>query len=263
MSYATEQRAIELRQAGVSLENIRIATGLTDYRIKSLTRGVVKVKPIETPFAKAVERAFILATRPHGIRDYELTDILHQEYGSTWNTVTGRYVSNYDSDKKKRVKEKVRLLARQEDCDVLFVKDWVDVDAPTASREFLEAAAKNLMSRIYSTVSEYMELHATRWREDSQEADYARRKQAWAVEHHLLKMAVKGYGGKEPLAVLLERSLVLTDLLEGTPDVPMTSGKCGWYDEASEYYPEPSKKDPFLDYVESQGWLKEVEDRFV
>ncbi|MNX78289.1 hypothetical protein D3C86_1098700 [compost metagenome] len=107
-----------------------------------------------------------------------------------------------------------------------------------------------------------MELHATRWREDSDEADLAQRKQLYAVERHLLKMAVKGYGG-EPLAVLLERSLVLTDLLEGTPDALMPSGEGDWHGERLEYYPEPKGTTPFLDFVESQGWLKEVEDRFV
>ncbi|MNF81922.1 hypothetical protein D3C84_642140 [compost metagenome] len=65
----------------------------------------------------------------------------------------------------------------------------------------------------------------------------------------------------EPLAVLLERSLVLTDLLEGTPDAAMTSVDAT--SEKLDYYPEPRCTNPFLDFVESQGWLKEVEHRFV
>lgn len=264
MSNATEQQAIELRRAGMSIEKIAQKTGLTDYKIKRLTKGIAKVKSINTPFDKSVERVYQLAIRSQGIRDYEFLDILHQEYGSTWDTTTGRYISKYDDSNKKRVKSKVRQRAALEDCNTLFVTDWVDVEAPTTSRKFLEAAAKDVMSRIDSHVNEYMERHATRWKEDSEEADLAQRKQAWAVEHHLLKMAVKGYGGKEPLAVLLERSLVLTDLLEGTPDLPMTqsSSKGDWHDEAPEYYPEPTRTDPFLDHVESQGWLKEVEARW-
>jgi hypothetical protein len=259
-----EQQAIALRQEGMSYKKIELITGLTDYKIKSLTKGIQKVRPINTPLAKSVERVYPLAIRPQGIRNYELHDILHQEYGSTWDTTTGHYVSNYDSNKTGYVKEKVRIRAAQEDFKTVFVMDWVDVEKPTASRKFLEAAAEDLMSRLESYTHQYMELHGTRRTEDSDEADRAQCKQMWAAEHHLLKMVVKGYGGKEPLAVLLERSLVLTDLLEGTPDTPMTSANGDWYDdEASEYYPEPTRADPFLDYVESQGWLKDVEDSFI
>ena len=257
-----EQQAVTLRKEGMSIDFIVQATGLTDYKVKMLTKGIAKVKPINTPFDKSVERGFSLAVRQHGVRDYELRDILHEEYDSKWDTSTGRYVSNYDKDTIKRVREKVRIRAAQEDCNVLFTPDWIDEGAPTAGREFLEAAAKDLMSRTDSYANQYMERHATRWTEDSEEADLAQRKQHYAARRHLLKLAVKGYG-MEPLAVLLERSLVLTDLLEGAPDAPMTSGKGDWYGETPDYYPEPSRNDPFLDHVESQGWLKEVEDRFV
>ncbi|UVK99863.1 hypothetical protein [Pseudomonas sp. B21-048] len=269
MSNAIEQQAVELRQEGMSYANIMKATGLPERKVKALTKGVTKVKRIDTPFAKAVERVFTLAVRPHGIRDYELRDILHQEYGSTWDTTTGQYVSNYDSNVIKRVREKVRLRAALEDCNALFTMDWVDEDAPTAGREFLEASAADLMSRIEGYVNEFMEHHATRWREDSEEADQAQRKQLYAAKRHLLKLAVKDYG-KEPLDVLLERSVAITDALEGTLDAPIPqsranrSGGDGEPDtDTLKYYPEPSRTDPFLDFVASQGWLKEVEGRFI
>lgn len=271
-----EQEAIALYQnAGMSIAYIMKATGLPERKVKSLTKGITKppkvkkvrkaVTKIPTAFTKAVDRIYPLAVRPHGIRDYELNDILHQEYGSTWDTSSGEYVSNYSSDNKKRVREKVRLRAVQEDCNALFVMDWVGEEKPTASRRFLEAAAEDLMSRIESYTHQYMELHATRRGEDSEEAELAQRKQAWAAGHHLLKMAVKGYDRNEPLAKLLKRSVALTDALDNTPDLPMTQcrGKGDWYDEAPKYYPEPTSNDPFLDYVKSQGWLREVEDRFV
>ena len=263
MSNAIEQQAVELRQAGMSYANIMNATGLPERQVKALTKGVAKVKRIDTPFAKAVERVFQLAARPYGIRDYELRDILHQEYGSTWDTTTGRYVSNYDNNVIKRVREKVRLRGTQEDNNVLFVMDWVDEEAPTAGREFLEASAADLMSRIEGYVNEYMERHATHWREDSEEADHAQRKQLYAAKRHLLKLAIQGYG-KEPLDMLLERSVALTDALEGTPDAPILrsyaneSGGDGEPDtDTLKYYPEPSRTDPFLDFVASQGWMKE------
>lgn len=268
MSNTVKQTVIDLRQAGMSIADIVKATGLTDYKVKSFTKGVVKVNPINTPFAKTVERVFKLAVRLHGIRDYELRDILHQEYGSTWDTTIGQYVSNYDSNVIKRVREKVRSRAAQEDCNALFVMDWVDEEAPTDGREFLEAAAADLMIWIENYTHQFMELHATRWREDSEEADLAQRKQLYAAKRHLLKLAVKGYGG-EPVDMLLARSLALTDALEGEPDAPVLQSRAnasaGGHLKANaiSYYPEPSRTDPFLDYVVSEGWLKGVDDRFI
>ncbi|MCF7545695.1 hypothetical protein [Pseudomonas petrae] len=255
-----EQQAIALRKEGMSIAKIMTATGLKERKVKDLIRSIPKVSPINTPLAKAVERVFQLAKMQHGIRDYELRDIMRNEYGSKWDTSTGKYVSSYSRDDIKYVREKVRIRAAQEDCNVLFTPDWIDETAPTAGREYLEAAAKNLMHRIESAALEYMELHATRWTEDSEEADLAQLKQRYAVERHLLKLAIRGYGG-EPLAKLLERSLVLTDLLEGTPDAAMTSVNATT--EKLDYYPEPKSIKPFLDFVESQGWLKEVEHRFI
>ena len=230
-----EHQAIALYQdKGMSIANIMKVTGLPERKVKELTKGMTKppkpkkarkvVTKIPTALVKAVDRVYPLVIRQQGIRDYELHDILHHEYGSTWDTTTARYVSKYDSSTKKRVKEKVRLRAEQE----------------------------------------FMELHQTRRGEDSELADLARKKQVWAAENHLLKMAIKGFG-KEPLALLLERSLTLTDFLEGTPDVPMnySSSRGDQDDESPPYYPEPKGTNPFLDHVESQGWLKKVEDRFV
>ena len=270
-SIPTEETVTKLRKGGMSIAKIMMATGLPERTVKDLIKGIAKpskikkvVTKIQTPFAKSAERVFPLAKRRHGIRDYELRNIMHEEYGSKWDTTTGNYVSSYDQSTIKRVKQKVRLRAAEEDCNVLFVMDWVDEEAPTAGREFLEAAANDLMARIEGHMNEYMELHATRWREDCEEADLALRKQLYAAESHLLKLAIKGHG-KEPLAALLERSLALTDLLEGTPDALLPSGRGSggdWYGEKLDYYPEPKGTAPFLDFVESQGWLKEVEDRF-
>jgi len=269
-STSVEETVVLLRIGGMSIENIHDATGVPVRKVKDLTKGIAKppkankaVTKTQKPFNKAVERVFSLAKTQYGIRDYELRNILHEEYRSEWDTTTGSYVSNYDQSTIKRVKQKVRLRAAGEDCSVLFVMDWVDEEAPTAGREFLEAAADDLMFRIQAHTHQYMEMHATRWQEDSEEADLAQRKQLYAAEHHLLKMAVKGYGIGEPLTLLLERSLVLTDLLEGTPDALMPVNEGDWQDEKPEYYPEPKGINPFLDFVDSQGWLKEVEDRLV
>lgn len=277
MLNAVEQQAVELRRNDwLSIEKIVKSTGLPERRVKALIKDIPKpskvkkvVAKIPTPFAKSVDRAFTLASRAQGIRDYELRDIMHEEYGCTWNTETGKYESNYNKHNIKRLKQKVRERAAQDDCNVFFVMDWVDEENPTASRKFLEDAASDLMARIEGYVEEFMEHHASRSEDDSEEAVLARRKQRYAAEHHLLKLAVKDYG-PEPLDVLLERSATLTNALEGTPDIPLSksgaqtiSGPGNAVADIPAYYPEPSRSSPFLDYVESQGWLKEVAHRLV
>jgi hypothetical protein len=265
---AAEQQAIQMRRDGDSIEKIKAATGLPERKVKALVKDVPKptkakqaVEKIPTPFAKSVERVFSLASRVHGIRDYELRDVLHQEYGCTWDTRIGREVSNYDHDTMKRVRAKVRQRAAEADCNVLFVMDWVDEEKATSGRVFLEDAAIDLMARIHMCADEYMEKFATRSTEDNAEADYARRKQRYAAESYLLKLAIKGYS-PEPLHNLQERSVALTSALDGIHDMALpanvTYGGSGYGDgqfDFPEYYPEPSGINPFLDYVESQGWL--------
>lgn len=265
---SAEQQAIQMRRDGDSIEKIMMATGLPERKVKALTKDIPKpvkgkkaVEKIPTPFAKSVERVYLLACRLHGVRDYEFRDILHQEYGSTWDARTGRYISSYDKDTMKRVRVKVRQRAAEADCNVLFVMDWVDEENATSSRMFLEAAAIDLMARIRAYADEYMEHHTTRHAEDNAEADLARRKQRFAAESHLLKLAIKGYG-HEPLDALQARTLALTNALDGIQDIELpapvvhSSGDSGVGEvERPHYYPEPSGINPFLDYVESQGWL--------
>lgn len=269
---STETTAIKLREGGMSIANIMKETGLTERQVKRLIAHIVKppkkqriVTKIPTPLVRASERVFTLASRPCGIRDYELRNIMHEEYGSTWDTSTGRYNSDYDSDKLKRVRAKVRERAIAEDCDVIFTMDWISEEDPRGSSQYLLSAADGLASRINEHVAEYMALHATRWNEDSDEARLAQVKQRYAVERHLLKLAVKNYG-KEPIDKLLERAATVVDKLEKTPDSPLSKsgqnyGNSGDKEHKQDYYPEPPRRNAFLDFVESQGWIKEVANR--
>jgi len=257
-----EEEAIKLRKDGMSIAKIMLATSLPERRVKQITAHItkpfkttLKVSRIPTPLAKASERAFALASRSHGIRDYEIRDILHEEYSSAWDTSAGKYRSNYTSDTLKRVKEKVRQRAASEGITPIFVMDWIDEAEPRASNEFLLSSATALCDRIAELVTEYMNHHATRRTEGSQEALLAQRKQRYAVERHLLKLTVQGYG-EEPLTRLLARVDTLLDELQGPPDAPLpknvpTQGASN----TREYFPEPSHEDAFLDFAESQGWL--------
>lgn len=242
-----EEQVVQLRRDGLSIAKIVQSTGHPERKVKALIKGIPM--GISTPFDKSVSRAYGLACRPQGIKDYELRSILHQEYGCKWDTSEGRYHSNFDADVIKRVKEKVRQRASKEDSNVIFVMDWVDETAPTGSRLFLEESALNLMCRIDECINQFMELHGARAAEDSEDADLALRKQAFAARKHILKI-VSGLGA-EPVAKLLVRTTAVTNLLDGAPD--MSCPKVP--DSRDEYFPEPSYNDPFLEYVESQGWL--------
>lgn len=242
-----EEQVVQLRRGGLSIAKIVQATGLPERRVKALTKDVPM--GISTPFDKSVSRIYDLATRPQGIKDYELRGIMHQEYGCKWDTSEGRYYSSFDAAVIKRVKERVRQRASKEDSNVIFVMDWVDETAPTGSRLLLENSALNLMCRIDECVNQFMELHGTRAEEDSEDADLAQRKQAFAARMHILKI-VSGLGA-EPVAKLLVRTTAVTNSLDGVSDMsgPLAKGS------RDEYFPEPSYNDPFLEYVESQGWL--------
>ena len=209
-----KERVVRLRMEGMSYANIMQETGLPERKIKGYCKGITKGKTATTPFERSVERALPLAIRPHGIRDYELRDILHREYGTIWDDDKKQYVSNYDSNVVKRVKDRVRTRAELDSRNALFVMDWVNEDAPSASRQYLEACAIELRSQIEACLSRFMESHASQWREDTKAADYAQDKQLYAAENFLLKLAIPGYGQGEPVSKLLKRSITLTDTLE-------------------------------------------------
>lgn len=271
-STPVEENVVKLREGGMSINNIMKETGLQERQIKKLTAHILKptkikqkVKRIPTPFAKSTERVFAIASLNGGIRDYELRNILHEEYGSTWDTTTGKYRSNYDSDTLKRVKEKVRRRAILESCNVIFVMDWINRENPRASSDFLQRAASDLLDRIEAYADEYIALYGTLQHESIDATMLARRKQQYAAKRHLLKLAVKGCS-PEPIERLLERTATLVDALEGTADASLPTSRMAYgpgITEAAEaaYFPEPTRQDAFLDFAESQGWIKGVVSR--
>lgn len=255
---AAEHRAIELRKEGMSFANIMKETGVPDRRIKALTKGIVKPRKalqrapkILKPFDKAFERIYPLACRTNGIRDYELRDILHEEYRSTWDFSNGNYESNYTSDTIKRIKFKARERAAEEGTSVAFTTDWIDECSPRLSFNFIVSSASDLRSRAEEYVVEYIAIHGTRQEDESDDAIVARSKQRYATLRLLWKLAVPDYG-KEPIQKLLNRSAKLVGELEGNPDVEFSGhGET----EKPDYYPEPTGRDHFLDFVEAQEWI--------
>lgn len=243
-----ELEAIRLySEEGLSIESVRIATGLTVRRTRTLLKDVPRA--LNTPFSKSVSRVYDLAVQPQGIKDHELRSILHEEYGSTWDTQEGAYHAKTTPDTVKQVKEKVRDRARREGQSAIFVIDWVCDSLATESRAFLETAALSLMARVDECVDEFMERFAAHGMEDSEEADLAHRKQAYAARRHLLKIASGLH--PEPVSALIERTTAVTNALDGTSDLPAPAVP---HQEAAGPTPEPSGSNAFLDYVEARGW---------
>lgn len=265
-----EETAVKLREGGMSIANIMKHTNLPERRVKQLIAHVVKPTKVQrtasktaTHLAIATQRIYALATRKIGIRDYELREILHKEYSSRWDTSVGYYRSNYDGDTIKRVKVKIRERAASECSTPIFVMDWIDEQAPTCGRQFLEYAALALQDRISELISEFMHFHRTRNSEESEDAELARRKQSYAARRYLLKIAIKGFH-PEPTEVLIERAIAVTNALDGIVDLNASVLKPSETGASKElFYPAPSRSDPFLDHVESQGWLKEVMHRII
>lgn len=241
-----EKTVIRLRQEGLSIAAIKQATGLSERRVKELVKGVPVV--LKTPFSKSVAQAYELAIRPQGIKDYVLREILYKEYGSTWDEQKGRYQAEYTSDTIRQVKEKVRERACSEGQSAIFVMDWVCDHSPTESRAFLEQAAIDLMSRVEECLGEFLEKFAAHTLEDSEAADLAHCKQAYAARRHIWKL-VSGLG-VEPVPTLLERTAVVTSMLDGVSDLPAPAIPR----RKPAPIPEPLHSNAFLDYVESQGW---------
>lgn len=248
-----------LVEQGFSRAAIMEQTGLKERFVRTHSQGVVKGSSIAKPektardnkLNTAARRVYVLAVRPQGIKDFELRDIVHSEYGAS-----------YDSNTLYRVKQRANALLEGTDNRLVFVPDWVCDESPAASREALEAMAINLQARIDEMLDEYMEEFATGLTDDQTESTEAQRKQHYAARRHLLKLAISDYG-QEPTAALLARSVSVTDALQGTQDVTLTAGITQAAKAPVEAPQEATGDlDAFFDFVEDQqeGTVQESTD---
>ncbi len=214
-------KVVELRQQGLSRAAILKATGFPERFVRTHIENVVVVtKAITSQLDTAVSRVYPLAVRPQGIKDYELRNICFEVYGSKLDEEKGVYVVNYGKDNLYRIKERCKALAAGTASVPMFVMDWVCDEAPTASRVTLEILALELEEAIQEKVNTFMELYATGYDANQTESSEAQRKQQYAARRHILKLAIKEYS-PEHTAVLLERSLSLTDALDSASDAEL------------------------------------------
>lgn len=243
-------KVVELRQQGLSRAAILEATGFPERFVRTHMKDVVVVtKAITSQFDTAVSRVYPLATRPQGIKDYELRNICFEVYGSKLDEEKGVYVVNYSKDTLYRIKERCKVLAAGTTSVPMFVMDWVCDEAPSASRVALETLALEIEKLIQEKVNTFMELYATGYDDSQTESSEAQRKQQYAARRHILKLAIKEYS-PEHTAVLLERSLSLTDALDSANDAELPATVKRAPQRITEPHTATESFDAFYDAVE-------------
>lgn len=247
-TYTQEQidEVMALHASGMGQRAIAAQTGIGLRKVQELVQTAPKPKG---QFEQTVDEVFALATREQGIKDHEFREVLHRIYGTTWNGVTGAYEQAYDDNVMTRVRKTVRGKAAEFDCNAIFVPDWVNTKDATASQRALDEIALQVQGYADGLIQEtFVQVHG-------EEEPDALAKQMFAARRYVIKMALGAIGG-EPVQVMHERCEAICGLLDGTPDLPVP------YipkqpEGALQLIPEPTGNDPFLDYVEAQGWLKE------
>lgn len=244
------KRVQELRKTGMSRAKIVKATGLPERFVREHMQSVEQVATQRTGSSKsdkAVSKAYPLAVRVQGCKAHELRSIMHSVYGTVWCPKSEEFVANYTSSTMSRVKQKVVALAvENKDYQAVFLPDWVDDGAPTASRLFLEDAAACLSARLNEYVAEFMHLHGD-------ETPLGSSKQLYAAKEYILKLAFRTYGA-EPVEQLMKRTKEAVDNIEGIAlDVPL---------DAPIQHPLVVEEsvDAFVDYVESREWMEQLPD---
>lgn len=264
-SYTAEQESEVIRLYevdGLSRAKIVDATGMREWRVRELIQGRTKgsrkptINPVrarrrDTPhFSKAVEAVYALAIRPEGVREHEFRTALHNIYGSTRDVGKGNYKSNVTKNTRYKVKDRVQELSKQRNERALFVIDWVDLDAATESRTFLEALAGSITDLLYEGINDFMTAHAVTPVAEHDGDDHANQKQYRAAFDHVVKLVVRN--GKEPVATLLERTKTNTDFIDGLSDLPVPKAA---YPKSKGYYPEPTNNSVWLEAISSDEIL--------
>ncbi|WP_122408418.1 hypothetical protein [Pseudomonas viridiflava] len=231
---------IELRQAGNTRDQIIEITKFPARFIREHMKGVpILAKPAKvTQLSVAASKAYILAIRPQGCKDYELRNIAHEVYGTKVDAEKGITTAAYSKDTlysiKKRVYEMaVGELTDGEAANPQFVMDWICDERPAASRVALEVAALELSRRFDDMLSEFMCEFMVEPDSDELTLTEAQLKQRYAARRHMLKLAFPEFNSHgEPLSTLLARSESQTDALEAKQDLPVVQTPIRYFENA-------------------------------
>ncbi|OAH56475.1 hypothetical protein AYJ70_08990 [Pseudomonas monteilii] len=132
----------------------------------------------------------------------------------------------------------------------MFVIDWVNLDAATESRTFLEALAGNITELLHEGINDFMTAHAVTPVAEHDGDDHANQKQYRAAFDHVVKLVLKS--DKEPVATLLERTKKNTDFIDSLSDLPVPKVA---YPKRKGYYPEPTNNNAWLEAISNDEIL--------
>lgn len=256
-----DEQIVTLHKQGFGRRKIMLALGVGESQVRRLTKGIAvegATCPAITPFERAVKLCYPLAVSRHGLKDYQLRDILFRVYGSKWNAATGKYDGLYTDDNIYRLRKRIRELAIERGEVAVFPMDWFDTNKPLESNHQIRHCALNLAERVQDVIDDYMLACGVKLMEEEgmpteQEAELhqiERAKQVAAARLHILKLAIPELS-PEPVSLLMERAEKQARNLARTPDIEVPDVQA----RSRENQPEPTRTNAFLDYVESRGWL--------
>lgn len=257
-----DEQIVELHRQGIPRRKIEQSLQVSEYHVRRVTSGVDKGQKTPTdPFGRAVVKIYPLAVSPLGIKDFQFRNIMFECYGSTWDPEEEQYEVGYDKHCASRVRMRVREIADSRGEVAVFLLDWFDARAPVECNRKIRECAMTLAQRLQDVVDEYMvacgvelvvdEGSPNQFEGDRHLTELAR--QASAARLHILKLAIPEFNTlkSEPVGVLIERAEEQANDLVRMPDAMMSKAGSHYED-----YPDPTGNNPFLDYVEDQGWLR-------
>ena len=151
-------RIVSLYKNGKSIRDISKELEVTEWTVRKAIKGIPKgEKKAITPSQIAAQRILPLAIRPEGVSGKEIYSILLSAFGYTENEDTGYKKLNATQEQKAYVKRIVRGMAKKEDKEALFVKDWMSKTDPYGSLRLICQCANTLNQALQEEVEYFLE----------------------------------------------------------------------------------------------------------
>lgn len=148
----------KLYEEGKSIREITKMLNVTEWSVRKAVNGVKKgKKEAITPSQIAARMILPLSIRPEGVSGKEIYSILLSAFGYTENEDTGYKKLNATQEQKAYVKRLVRDMAKKEDKEALFTKDWMSKGDPYGSLQLICQCANALNQALQEEVEYFLE----------------------------------------------------------------------------------------------------------
>lgn len=148
----------KLYEGGKSIREIAKMLDVTEWSVRKVVKGVKKgEKEAITPSQLAARMILPLAVRPEGVGGKDIHSILLSTFGYTENEDTGYKKLNATQEQKAYVKRLVRDIAKKENKEALFTKDWMSKSDPYGSLQLICQCANALNQALQEEVEYFLE----------------------------------------------------------------------------------------------------------